>query len=321
VPPSPHWFEIHNGAYGNRARAARRDFPVRQDGTIRFDLQSHSSVSDGALAPAAVVAAAARARIELLALTDHDATDGVDEALSAGADAGIRVVPAAELSALHAEHEDVHVCAYLIDHHAPAWTEALEELRADRLARGLRMAGALEEAGLALDRAPLEARAAAGRPVGRPHLALAVLDAPGNAGRLAAEGLRTVGDVIEAYLIPGAPGYRRRTMPSVAQAVGLIHEAGGVAVWAHPFWDLADPGEVLATLERFAALGMDGVEAFYVTHTEAQTRLLAARAQELGLLTTGSADFHGPEHAQFSRFGAFDLHGLEPRLGPIAQGP
>jgi predicted metal-dependent phosphoesterase TrpH len=110
-------------------------------------------------------------------------------------------------------------------------------------------------------------------------------------------------------------------MPSVAEAVGLIHDAGGVAVWAHPFWDLADPGEVLATLERFAALGMDGVEAFYVTHTEEQTRLLAARAQELGLLTTGSADFHGPGHAQFSSFGAFDLHGLEPRLGPIAQGP
>jgi hypothetical protein len=292
---------------------------VRQDGAIRFDLQAHSSVSDGSLAPAAVVAAAARAGIELLALTDHDATDGVDEALSAGADAGIRVVPAAELSALDAEHEDFHVCAYLVDHHAPAWTGALADFRADRLQRGLRMADALEAAGLALDREPLEARAGAGRPVGRPHLAQAVLDAPANAGRLAAEGLRTVGDVIEAYLVPGAPGYRRRTVPTVADAVALIHEAGGVAVWAHPFWDLADPGEVLATLDRFAALGMDGVEAFYVTHTEAQTRLLAARARELGLLTTGSADFHGPQHAQFGAFGAFSLHGLEPRLGPIAQ--
>jgi len=266
------------------------------------------------------VAAAARAGIELLALTDHDATDGVDEARAAGAQAGIRVVPAAELSALDGLHEDFHVCAYLVDHHAPGWTRALEEFRADRLQRGLRMADALEEAaGLALDRAPLEARAADGRPVGRPHLARAVLDAPANAGRLAAEELRTPGDVIEAYLVPGAPGYRRRTLPTVADAVALIHDAGGVAVWAHPFWDLAEPGEVLATLERFAALGMDGVEAFYVTHTEDQTRLLAARARELGLLTTGSADFHGPEHAQFSAFGGFDLHGLEPDLGPIAE--
>jgi hypothetical protein len=294
---------------------------VRQDGAIRFDLQAHSSVSDGALAPGAVVAAAARAGIELLALTDHDATDGVDEALAAGADAGIRVVPAAELSVLDEQAEDFHVCAYLVDHRAPGWIRALEELRADRLARGLRMADALEDAGLELVREPLEARAAAGRPVGRPHQAHAVLEAPGNAARLEAEGLVTVGNVIEAYLIPGRPGYRRRTMPTVSEAVRLIHEAGGVAVWAHPFWDLADPDEVLATLERFAGLGVDGVEAFYVTHTEEQTRLVAARAEELGLLTTGSADFHGPEHAKFSAFGAFELHGLEPRLGPIAEAP
>lgn len=230
------------------------------------------------------------------------------------------MVPAAELSALDELREDFHVCAYLVDHHARGWTEALAGFRADRLARGLRMAGALEQAGLALDRVPLEARAAAGRPVGRPHLAQAVLDAPANADRLAAEELGTVGDVIERYLVPGAPGYRRRTAPSVAEAVELIHAAGGVAVWAHPFWDLADPREVLATLERFAALGMDGVEAFYVTHTQEQTRLLATRAGELGLLTTGSADFHGPAHARFSRFGSFELHGLEPRLGPIAGG-
>jgi len=266
------------------------------------------------------VAAAARAGIELLALTDHDATDGVDEACAAGARAGIRVVPAAELSALDGLREDFHVCAYLVDHHAPVWTSALAAFRSDRLQRGLRMADALEEAGLALDRTPLQARSAAGRPVGRPHLARAVLDAPANARRLAAEGLQTPGDVIEAYLVPGAPGYRRRTLPTVADAIALVHQAGGVAVWAHPFWDLADPEEVLATLERFAGLGMDGVEAFYVTHTEEQTRLLAARAAQLGLLTTGSADFHGPEHARFSAFGAFELHDLAPELGPIAAG-
>ena len=267
-----------------------------------------------------MVRAAARAGIELLALTDHDATDGVDEALAAGAAAGIRVVPGVELSALDELHEDFHVCAYLMDHHAPAWTEALAAFRADRLARGLRMADALEAVGLGLDRGPLERRAAGGRPVGRPHLAQAVLDAPPNAGRLAAEGLRTVGDVIEAYLIAGRPGYRRRTVPTVAEAIEVIHAAGGLAVWAHPFWDLAEEDEVLATLERFAALGLDGVEAFYVTHTAGQTRLLAGRARELGLLTTGSADFHGPAHAQFSAFGSFALHGLEPDLGPIAAG-
>ena len=97
-----------------------------------------------------------------------------------------------------------------------------------------------------------------------------------------------------------------------------MHAAGGVAVWAHPFWDVEEPAAVLSTIDRFAALGLDGVEAFYVTHTAEQTRLVAGRCAELGLLTTGSADFHGPGHPLFSRFRAFELHGIEPRLGPLA---
>jgi predicted metal-dependent phosphoesterase TrpH len=90
-------------------------------------------------------------------------------------------------------------------------------------------------------------------------------------------------------------------------------------VWAHPFWDLSDPRAVLTALGRFAGAGLDGVEAFYATHDREQTRLLVRAAAEAGLLTTGSADFHGPEHRLFSRFRAFDLHGCEPALGPIGQ--
>ena len=97
-----------------------------------------------------------------------------------------------------------------------------------------------------------------------------------------------------------------------------IHDAGGVAIWAHPFWDISDPAEVLSSIDRFVALSIDGVEAFYVTHTREQTELLAARCGELGLLTTGSADYHGPENRLFSRFLAFETYGIEPNLGPIA---
>lgn len=282
-----------------------------------FDLQAHSTVSDGALPPAEVVARAAQAGVRLLALTDHDSVDGVDEALAAGVRHGIHVVPAAELSTLDGEHEDLHVCGYALDHHDRTLLEALATFRADRNARGARMADALEACGFELDRAPLDARAARGLPVGRPHLGQAVLDAPANRERVAAEGLASAGDVIEAYLVPGAPAYRRRTRPTVGEAIDLIHAAGGVAVWAHPFWDIAEDDAVLDTLARFAALGLDGVEAFYVTHDERQTRLLHARATELGLLTTGSSDFHGPAHAQFSRFRAFATYGLAPHLGLI----
>ena len=98
----------------------------------------------------------------------------------------------------------------------------------------------------------------------------------------------------------------------------MIHRAGGVAIWAHPFWDVFVPDEVLAAIDRFRAFGLDGVECFYATHTREQAGLLADRCDELGLLSTGSADFHGPHHREFSKFRAFSTFGREPRLGPIA---
>ncbi len=91
-----------------------------------------------------------------------------------------------------------------------------------------------------------------------------------------------------------------------------------MAIWAHPFWDVDEPARVLATLDRFVAAGLDGVEAFYPSFDASQARLLHDAAVARDLLTTGSADFHGPEHPIFDRFGAFETHGLEPRLGPIA---
>jgi predicted metal-dependent phosphoesterase TrpH len=106
-------------------------------------------------------------------------------------------------------------------------------------------------------------------------------------------------------------------MPTVPEAIDVIHAAGGLAVWAHPFWDLdADP-DVLDTIDRFAAAGLDGVETFYITHTEAQTRLIHEYCSARGLLTTGSADFHGPDHPRFHAFRAFETYDLGPDLGPL----
>ena len=281
-----------------------------------FDLQSHSTASDGSLPPAQVVAAARAAGVTLLALTDHDTVAGVDEALEAAqALGGITVVPAAEISALDGEHEDLHICAYGIDPTHPALLADLERWRLDRHDRAHRMAEALRAAGLAL---LVPEQTPGARPIGRPHLAQAVFEHPANTERLADEGLTDAGQVLEAYLLPGTPGYQRRTTPTVGEAIHAIHAAGGLAVWAHPFWDLDSGPEAIETLRRFQRLGLDGVEAFYLTHTCEQTRLIAAEATRLGLLTTGSADFHGPEHPRFSAFRAFDLCGLEANLGPIA---
>ncbi len=317
---------------------------------LRFDLQSHSTHSDGALPAAEVVARAAAAGVELLALSDHDTVSGVSEAVLAGVRAGVRVVSAVEISAVDAgeggvgsnEGRELHILGYLIDHTDPAFEHTLAGFLADRERRTLRMADGLREAGLELDEQQISARVAAGQPIGRPHLAEAVLSAPANAERLQHENIDDIGSLIRGYLIEGRPAFRLRETPTVAEAVEAIHGAGGVAVWAHPFWDISEPDEVLATVARFQALpisgaesssadgaevpltdgaetiSIDGVEAFYITHTQEQTELLAERCAADGLLSTGSADFHGPDNRLFSRFLAFETYGLEPNLGPIS---
>ncbi|HWT92099.1 MAG TPA: PHP domain-containing protein [Solirubrobacteraceae bacterium] len=282
-----------------------------------FDLQSHSTQSDGTLPPAQVVAAAARAGVELLALSDHDTVDGVPEALEAARREGIGLATAVEISTVHGEHEDLHLLGYGIDHTDPHLLAELERYRGDRAARADRMADALREQGFELDDAPLAARRAAGKPIGRPHLAQAAFDHPANAARIAEEGLDTFSDLLVAYLIAGTPAYRRRTFPTVADAIALVHDAGGVAVWAHPFWDVEADRAALDTIDGFREIGLDGVEVFYVTHTPDQIALLADHCAEHGLLTTGSSDFHGPDHPTFSRFLAHDLRDRTPQLGPI----
>jgi 3',5'-nucleoside bisphosphate phosphatase len=282
-----------------------------------FDLQAHSVHSDGSLGAAEVVERAAAAGVELFALTDHDTVDGVPEAAARARQLGLRYSPAAELSAVHGGHEDLHVLGYELDVSDPDLIATLEDFRGDRARRIEAMAGRLRELGFELDDAPLVARRDAGKPIGRPHLADAVLAHPANAERLRAEGIAGRDELFPPYLVPGAQAYVARSRPTVAEAIEVIHAAGGVAVWAHPFWDVAAPEEALSTLDEFAAAGLDGVECFYVTHTEEQTRLLHDHALRRGLLTTGSTDFHGPDHGRFSAFCGFEVHGLTVDLGPI----
>jgi predicted metal-dependent phosphoesterase TrpH len=282
-----------------------------------FDLQSHSIHSDGELPTAEVVANAAAAGVELLALSDHDTVDGVDEALAAGREHGVSIVPATEISAVDGAYEDMHVLGYGVDQSDPLLGERLLDARGDRERRAEAMSDRLQELGFEIDPGPVDARRAGGKPVGRPHLAAGVLAHPANAERLADEGHADVSSFIPAYLIQGTPGYVARSHPTVAEAIGWIHDAGGIAIWAHPFWDVKDDGEVLALVDRFKAAGIEGVEVFYVTHTQAQVELLAERCAELGLLATGSSDYHGPDHRLFSRFRAHETHGIEPNLGPI----
>jgi len=288
---------------------------------LRFDLQSHSTYSDGALEPAQVVEIAAGSGVELMALTDHDTIEGVPEAIAAGSEHGIEVVPAVEISSIDLDGpapRELHILGYRIDHGAPEVQARLADFVDDRRRRTLRMADALREEGWVLDEEAIDKRVQQGRSIGRLHLAEGALGRPENAERLREEGIDDVGDFIRGYLIEGKSAFRMRETPTVAEAVDMIHDAGGVAIWAHPFWDIEDPDDVRGTIDRFHALGMDGVEVFYISHTREQTDVALERCDAHDMLTTGSADFHGPDNSLFSRFLAFDTFGHEARLGAIA---
>jgi predicted metal-dependent phosphoesterase TrpH len=258
-----------------------------------IELQSHSTVSDGQLAPAQVVEEAAKAGVTTLALSDHDAIAGVAEAMEAAERLGVELVPAIEMSCVHEYAEDLHVCGYWVDlgKIAPACERAQHErvTRAGEIVEKLRSHGfdlhledAVREAGDALS-------------IGRPHIARAA----GASGDL--------GPFFEEYLVPGAKAFVPRRWPTAEQAIELIHEAGGVAVVAHPYWDIDAPDEVD---DLIRSLSPDGIEAFYPTHSEEQTKHLLALCSELDLVPTASSDYHGPTHKTFSHFGAYDTYGL-----------
>lgn len=282
-----------------------------------FDLQSHSLSSDGTLTPREVVARAAAAGVELLALSDHDTVDGVGAAIEAAGELGIHVVSAVEISAIDSAGRDLHILGYGINHRDPGIASRLRGFRADRDRRGWAMVDALRELGFQLDDEGLRRRTAHDKSLGRPHIAEAVVAHPANAARLATEGRTEPSSFLKGYLIEGRPAFRPRERPSIAAAIESIHGAGGSAIWAHPFWDISAAAEVLETIDRFRELGIDGVECFYPVHTRIQTNLLAARCAELGLLSTGSSDFHGPNHRAFYRFRAFSTYGHTATLGPI----
>jgi 3',5'-nucleoside bisphosphate phosphatase len=265
-----------------------------------IELQSHSTVSDGQLLPAEVVAKAAEAGVTTLALTDHDAIAGVAEAARAAEEHSIELVPAIEMSCVHPFAEDLHICGYWIDLGAIA--AACERAQHERVARAGEIVKKLRAEGFDLHLEDAVREAGDAISIGRPHIARAA----GATGDL--------GPFFEEYLVPGAKAFVPRAWPTAEHAVGLIHEAGGVAVLAHPYWDISAPHEVDQLIR---ALDVDGVESYYPTHSEEQTAHLLELCGELGLIPTASSDYHGPTHRTFASFGAYDTYGLgEPKVPP-----
>lgn len=247
---------------------------------MRIDLHLHSHVSDGDLSPSALVQAAAGAQLDVIALTDHDTAEGVEEALATAADLPITVVPGIEISTRADPHE-FHILGYWIDPAAPSMKAHAEAAATRRLRRMERMVERLNELGVPVSMG--EVHTAAGpdvRTLGRPHLARAML---------AGGHIRSFNEAFLRYIADGGPAFVEQDFPSPRAAIEAIHQAAGVAVWAHPPLHLAEE-----LLPAFAEWGLDGVECNRPNLTPGEVDHLRGLAARHQMLTTGGSDWHGP---------------------------
>ena len=256
----------------------------------RIDLHTHSTASDGLLAPAALVAAAAERGVAVLALTDHDTVAGVAEAARSGTRLGVRVVPGLELSCdpggdVGAGNADI--LGYFVDVDDPDFLALTRRLRSAREERARAMVEQLRRLGheLTWDAVLLEAGDGC---VGRPHVAQALV------------AIGAVPDVAQAFsslLRRGGPGYVDRRRMTPAEACRHIRGAGGVPVLAHPVpidRPYSDPKRLRTFLPPLIGAGLGGLECHYAAYTERVTRWLVVLADHFGLVPTGGSDYHGP---------------------------
>jgi hypothetical protein len=254
---------------------------------VRIDLHTHSNASDGTDDPAGLVRAAADAGLDVVALTDHDTTAGWAEAVRARPD-GLRLVRGAELSCVSPDGRggsvSVHLLAYLFDPDHPAVAAEQDRLRGERRRRLVRMASRMAEDGYPVDPDTFLDRFPPGLPAGRPHLARALVEQ----GVVA-----SVDDAFRSLLSNSSRYYVPRADTPVAEAIEMIGQAGGVCVFAHPF--ARSRGRIVepSVITELAGVGLVGVEVDHPDHRPEDRERLRAQAAELGLLTTGSSDYHG----------------------------
>ena len=241
------------------------------------DLHTHSTASDGLDTPGALVARAKAAGVDLMALTDHDTLGGLDEAVAAARRFGVRLVAGVELSVTVAGTE-VHLLAYGVDPKHAALRDHLDGYRAVRLARAAEMVERLQALGVPVTLAAVLARAGTGV-VGRPHVAAEVV---------AVGGAPDIGQAFARYLSDGGPAAVAKPEADARAMVRLVHDAGGLAVLAHPGLLPSD-----AVFEAMLGCGLDGLEVRHPTHGWATAKWLHEEARRGGLLETGGSDFHG----------------------------
>jgi 3',5'-nucleoside bisphosphate phosphatase len=251
---------------------------------MRIDLHTHSSVSDGTDTPSELVGKARAVGLDVVGLTDHDTFDGLDEAVAEGVRLGVHVVRGMELSCSR-RGSSVHVLAYGTDPANPGLAAEMARVRDGRLGRLAGVLAKLAELGVPVSQAEVMAQVGESPSVGRPHIADALI----KAGHV-----RDRQEAFDRFLADGGPAHVPRYTIEVDRGIDLVHEAGGLAVIAHPWGrgrERVLPPSVLEALVRDH--GLDGVEVDHQDHDFDTRRQLRTLADRLGLLATGSSDYHG----------------------------
>jgi predicted metal-dependent phosphoesterase TrpH len=248
----------------------------------RIDLHLHTTHSDGSLRPSDVLTLAKAASVTALAITDHDITSGIPEALANGEALGIEVIPGVEVSSFDGKSE-LHILGYCMNWQDPLFNDRLATLRASRHRRNPLIMERLRAAGL--DVTYDEVRALAGtESVGRPHIAQLLMKK---------RYVTSVKEAFDRFLAEGRPAYVARELPTPAEAIGWIREAKGVAVLAHPTWVKESGDGLKACVASLKEAGLGGIEVHYSTHSKTQTSDYLELGRHLNLLITGGSDFHG----------------------------
>lgn len=251
---------------------------------MTIDLHTHSAVSDGTDTPAELVANAAEAGLSVVALTDHDTFDGLPAAMASAERIGVEVVPGMELSC-NRHHQSVHLLAYGADAADADLAAEMALVRDGRTGRLRPVLAKLAELGVPVSEEEVLTFVGSSPSVGRPHIADALV---------AAGHVKDRKEAFDRFLADGGPAHVGRYAIDIGRGIDLVHGAGGVAVIAHPWGRGRErllPPEALA--ELVAEHGLDGIEVDHQDHDAAARAGLRELAERLGVLATGSSDYHG----------------------------
>jgi len=252
------------------------------------DLHSHTTASDGTLPPAELVRAAVKRGVRVLAITDHDSTDGLADAREEAArHPTLTIVPGLEINC-DVPGAEVHVLGYYVDDAAAWFQEFLREQRAERVARVHRIVARLAELGMPIDPAEVFALVREGS-AGRPHVAQVMVQRGY---------VKSVNEAFDRWLHASGPANVPRHRLTPADAIAVIRRAGGVPVFAHP--GLANRDELLPAM---IAAGLMGIETYYAEHSAAQTAHYKDLCRQHGLVATGGSDYHGERTGRTNQLG------------------